>query len=128
MVRITRAVPLFTVANMEKSVAFYVDGLGFEMQHNWVKDGELRWCWLQRDDSALMLETRQGDSASHPGGGFTLYFICDDAKAAHREFKARGVQVGDMFVGNKMDVFYFKDPDGYRLSFESPIDRQNDDL
>lgn len=113
---------------MAKSVAFYVDGLGFEMRHKWVKDGELRWCWLQRDDSALMLEKFQGESPANLSGGFTLYFICDDAKAAHREFKARGIQVGEPFVGNNMDVFYFKDPDGYRLSFESPIDRQNDDL
>ena len=37
------------------------------------------------------------------------------------EFKDRGVQVGEPFVGNHMDVFYFKDSDGYRLSFESPI-------
>ena len=111
---------------MERSVAFYVDGLGFELRHKWVKHDELRWCWLQHGDSALMLETFQGETPANVGAGFTLYFICDDAKAAHREFKARGVQVGDTFVGNNMDVFYFKDPDGYRLSFESPINKQND--
>lgn len=114
--------------DMAKSVTFYVDGLGFEMRHKWVKDGELCWCWLQRDDNALMLETCRGESPANLGAGITLYFICDDAKAAHGEFKARGIQVGEPFVGNNMDVFYFKDPDGYRLSFESPVDRQNDDI
>ena len=64
-----------------------------------------------------------GRSSRESWGGLTLYFICDDAKAAHREFKERGVQVGEPFVGNNMDVFYFKDPDGYRLSFESPIEK-----
>ena len=60
-------------------------------------------------------------SSRESWGGLTLYFICEDAKAAHRGFKERGIQVGEPFVGNDMDVFYFKDPDDYRLSFESPI-------
>ena len=108
---------------MEKSVAFYVDGLGFELQEEWAKDDELQWCWLQHGDSALMLQKSQGEVSANPGGGLTLYFICEDAKAAHRGFKERGIQVGEPFVGNDMDVFYFKDPDGYRLSFESPIEK-----
>jgi predicted enzyme related to lactoylglutathione lyase len=70
-----------------------------------------------------MLQKSQGEARANLRGGLTLYFICEDAKAAHREFKERGVQVGEPFVGNNMDVFYFKDPDGYRLSFESPIEK-----
>ncbi len=120
-VKITQTVPLFDVADMEKSVAFYVDGLGFDIQNRWEKDGELQWRWLRHGDGALMLQKTQGEPPANRGPGLTLYFICEDAKAAHREFKERGVQVGEPFVGNNMDVFYFKDPDGYRLSFESPI-------
>lgn len=120
-VKITQTVPLFDVADMERSVAFYVDGLGFDMQNRWEKDGELQWCWLRHGDGALMLQKTQGEPPANRGPGLTLYFICEDAKAAHREFKERGVQMGEPFVGNNMDVFYFKDPDGYRLSFESPI-------
>ena len=122
-VKIAQTVPLFAVADVERSVAFYVDGLGFELQEKWEKDNELQWCWVQHDDSALMLQKSQGEASANPGGGLTLYFICEDAKAAHREFKERGIQVGEPFVGNDMDIFYFKDPDGYRLSFESPIEK-----
>ena len=64
----------------------------------------------QRVDAAEV--TRR--SSRESWGGLTLYFICEDAKAAHREFKERGVQVGEPFVGNNMDVIYFKDPDGSR--------------
>ena len=122
-VKITQTVPLFDVADVEKSIAFYVDGLGFELQDKWVEDDVLRWCRVQHGDSALMLQKTQGEARANAGGGLTLYFICEDAKAAHQEFKERGVQVGEPFVGNNMDVFYFKDPDGYRLSFESPIEK-----
>ena len=120
-VKITETVPLFDVADVDKSIAFYVDGLGFELQDKWVKDDELRWCRVQHGDSALMLQKTQGEAPANCGPGLTLYFICEDAKAAHEVFKERCVQVGEPFVGNNMDVFYFKDPDGYRLSFESPI-------
>jgi catechol 2,3-dioxygenase-like lactoylglutathione lyase family enzyme len=32
------------VTNMERSLAFYVDGLDFTIQNRWVADGGLRWC------------------------------------------------------------------------------------
>ena len=120
-VKITETVPLFDVTDVDKSIEFYVDGLGFELQDKWVEDDVLRWCRVEHGDSALMLQKTQGEPPANRGPGLTLYFICEDAIAAHQEFKERGVQVGEPFVGNNMDVFYFKDPDGYRLSFESPI-------
>ena len=60
-----QAVPFFGVTNMEASIRFYVEGLGFEMKRWWVPDqtdqdykpdGRIRWCWLQRGDAALMLQ------------------------------------------------------------------------
>ena len=68
-----------------------------------------------------MLQKTQGEPPANREPGLTLYFMCEYTKVAHEEFKERGVQVGEPFVGNNMDVFYFKDSDGYRLSFESPI-------
>ena len=41
-VKIAQTVPLFAVADVERSVTFYVDGLGFEMQEKWEKDDELQ--------------------------------------------------------------------------------------
>jgi catechol 2,3-dioxygenase-like lactoylglutathione lyase family enzyme len=35
-------VPFFWVHDMERSVRFYVDGLGFEMTKEW-NEGKLRW-------------------------------------------------------------------------------------
>ena len=92
-----------------------------ELQDKWVEDDVLRWYPLEHGDSALMLQKAQGEPPVNRDPGLTLYFMCDDAKAAHEEFKERGVQVGEPFVGNNMDVFYFKDPYSYRLSFESPV-------
>lgn len=127
-IKIKQTVPFLSVTSMEKSIAFYVDGLGFDIQNKWVKDGKLRWCWLQHGNGALMLQEykTEGHDSFVPTGklgeGVTLYFECEDAIAAHREITERGIQTQEPFVGNNMDVFYLRDPDGYKFSFESPID------
>jgi len=43
---VKQAVPFFGVSNIEASVHYYVEGLGFEMTKKWVHEGKLRWCWL----------------------------------------------------------------------------------
>lgn len=60
---VKQAVPFFGVTNMEASLRFYVDGLGFKMKHWWIpdrgehnRDGKIRWCWLDLGDAAIMLQ------------------------------------------------------------------------
>lgn len=126
-IRITKTVPFLAVADMAKSLAFYVEGLGFEIQNKWEPDGQIRWCWLVHGGGNLMLQQfkTEGHDSFVPTGklgeGVTLYFECEDAKLAYREITGRGIKAKDPFVGNDMDVFYVYDPDGYKLCFESPI-------
>jgi len=61
-VNVKQAVPFFGVTNMETSLRFYVDGLGFKMKNHWIPDraedhpdGRIRWCWLQLGEAAIML-------------------------------------------------------------------------
>ena len=127
-----QAVPFFGVSSMDASLRFYVDGLGFEMTNNWIDDGVLRWCWLQRGGAAIMLQEfrREGHESWVPDGklgqGVSICFICDDALAMYRELTARGIQSSRPFVGNAMWVTSVQDPDGYRLEFESPTDVPED--
>ena len=121
---LTQAVPFFMVTNIEASVRFYVDGLGFQMTNTWLPAGRLEWCWLQRGPTAVMLqeyrEGRRPDGAL--GLGVSVCFICEDAIAYYRELVSRGVNVSRPFVGNSMWETHVTDPDGYRLYFESPTD------
>ena len=125
---VRQAVPFFAVSNLEVSVRYYVDGLGFEITKHWIDAGKLRWCWLQCGGAALMLQefrTAGHDSwtpTGKIGEGVSIYFICDDALAIYREIKARGIQAARPFVGNGMWVTSLSDPDGYRLAFESVTD------
>ena len=117
------AVPFFPVSNMEASVRWYVDGLGFEMTERWIDEGGvIRWCWLRLGDAAAMLQEMPATGHGDPGGGVSIYFICEDALAIYREVTARGIQASRPFVGNGMWITSLTDPDGYRLYFESPTD------
>src|SRR5262245_27059620 len=61
-----QAVPFFGITNIDASLAFYVDGLGFTIKYRWEPDGRIRWCWLERDGVVLMLQEYVKDG--HHGG------------------------------------------------------------
>jgi len=125
---VRQVVPFLRVSEMQRSVRFYSDALGFSMKHQWVVDGKLRWCWLTLGEASLMLQEFKAGSQDTPseghkvGFGVSLCFQCADALALYREFTSRGVEVQEPFVGNRMWVVMLSDPDGYRLEFESPTD------
>ena len=56
---VKQAVPFFMVTDIEASVRFYVDGLGFAVIHEWRPEkagGRIQWCFLQLGEAALMLQ------------------------------------------------------------------------
>jgi catechol 2,3-dioxygenase-like lactoylglutathione lyase family enzyme len=130
---VKQAVPFFGVTNMEASLRFYVDGLGFTMKRRWIPDRKedkpdrrIRWCWIELGDAALMLQEFLPERLPKEplGTGTSVCFQCEDALALYREFELRGIQTRTRpFVGNGMWVVPLTDPDGYRIEFESPTDR-----
>ena len=127
-INIKLAVPFFGVNDMEATLSFYIDGLGFLMIDKWVPRGKIEWCWLQRDEVAMMFQepnTAHGhykEPDGKKGIGVSVCFQCEDALALYHEFRGRGISMKEPFVGNQMWVVAFKDPDGYHLSFESKTD------
>ena len=124
---VTQAVPFFAVSNIDASVRYY-ESLGFEMTKKWIDQGKLQWCWLEHGEAALMLQEfrREGKDSwtaqGKVGVGVSVCFICEDALALYRAFRAQGIQASKPFVGNGMWVTSLTDPDGYRLDFESSTD------
>ena len=125
---VKQAVPFFNVTDIEASLRFYVNGLGFVLTNQWVPEGRVRWCWLQLGEAALMLQEywRDGHRAGAPvgplGQGVSICFMCADALAIYHDLTARGISATRPFVGNGLWVTSVKDPDGYRLDFESPTE------
>ena len=133
-VNVRQAVPFLSVADMEASLRFYVDGLGFKMMRSWTPgegqddykpNGRIRWCWLELGNAAIMLQEFMAEHQPKAklGAGVNVCFQCEDALALYREFRSRGVRTGSHpSVGNGLWVVPVIDPDGYRMEFSSPTD------
>ena len=68
---VKQVVPFFRVSNMDRSLRFYLDGLGFALKNKWVVDEKIRWCWLEL------------------GGAITLSLsAANSAKGSHSNFSA----------------------------------------
>ena len=135
--KVKQAVPFFGVTNMEASLRFYVDGLGFKMTRWWIPD-QARWTatttsptggfagagWRWAGLRLCLQEFLPGRQPKGPlGTGVSNCFQCEDALALYREFKSRGIQTRNRpSVGNRLWVVPVTDPDGYRMEFSSPTD------
>ena len=119
-------VPFFMVTDMARSLRFYVDGLGFTLRRKWTPEGpdKIQWCWLELGGAALMLQEYLPDRVPQEkrGRGVSLWFQCRDSLALYHEFRARGLEPREPFVGNALWDMGISDPDGYTLHFESPTD------
>ena len=128
---VKQAVPFFMVTDIEASLRFYVDGLGFTVTNEWRPEkagGRVQWCSLQLGDATVMLQEywRDGGPGGAPEGrlgqGVSVCFVCADAIAIYHELVARGIAATRPFVGNGLWVTSVLDPDDYHLDFESPTD------
>ena len=122
---VQQAVPFLMVSNMETSLSFYVEGLGFQRTRQWIVDDKIRWCWLELGGAAIMLQQYNRDSplsTAKLGEGVSVCFQCRDALAIYHEAIARNLKPQRPFVGNNMWVTILTDPDGYKLDFESSTD------
>ena len=137
MMGVTATVPLLDVAALPRSLAFWVEQLGFEISERWVDDGgELRWVHLQLGSAQLMLQqfkkphddgqpepappTPAAPMASNPN--LCLCFFCDDAIEVWRQLRGRGAEATRPQVLNGMWCTELTDPDGNALLFESRTD------
>jgi lactoylglutathione lyase len=120
---VKQSVPFFMVTNMDSSLNFYVEKLGFTIKHQSEPRGKVEWCWLRLDNASIMLqEYRQNRPTERLGEGVSIYFICEDALTIYNHIISNGVSTSEPFVGNNMWVVGLTDPDGYNILFESPTD------
>ena len=114
--------PLLTVQNIEASLHFYRDQLGFAEVGRAESDGRLFWCRVARGGSSIMLQ--QWDPEDGPiegrGRGVSLYFLCDDVESLYAELTAHGIRLDPPQTQDYgMKQIFVPEPDGYFICFES---------
>lgn len=118
------------VEDMQKSLAFYRDILGFEVRMQMPAEGIAEWVMLGAGDSdLLMLQARKSLEAEIPafktikaGGALVLYTKIASAEDLFEKIMDK-VKVIIPLVKKSygMEEFTITDPDGYYLTFGSEI-------
>lgn len=121
---------LLNVSDGRRSVSFYCDNLGFSVDNQFERDGELLWAQLSFRDIRIMINASPERAAcgNRPDpqswDDVILYFTVDDAKALRQVLDARGCEPGEITrQPYGLDEFTLRDPDGYELGFGSPSRR-----
>lgn len=119
--------PFFIVADVTRSLAFYCDGLGFEIVHRNDERAPF-FAVLRRDGAMLFLKSETGvapmpNRGRHPHLAWDAYSFTPDPDGLAAEFAARAVgftqPLGDRSDG--LRGFELTDPDGYVLFYGRPI-------
>jgi uncharacterized glyoxalase superfamily protein PhnB len=121
---LTSLTPMLGVTDVQRSLDFNADALGFQETGRLEHDGTLGWVHIVSGKTELML-TRMNGIESGRGGRkqLILYFYPDDVLALHASLKERGQGVTDLRVTSyRMKEFELEDPDGYQLWFGEDAD------
>lgn len=112
----SHAATIFHVANIEESIAFYVNKIGFKVTFTW--DTPISYAVLKRGEVALHLATQERSNNiknSAPG----LYVFVHDVDKVYHEFKDRDIKF-HLDIADRdyhMRDFDIKDPDGNIIAF-----------
>ena len=121
--------PFFIIENLQKSVSFYVDKLGFEVAYMRPEEDPF-WAMIKRDDIYLMLKAIAPDvpplpnSVRHPWAAWDAYISTSDPDNLFEEYQSRGVTFRHPLQINSDNLLGFElaDADGYVLFFGRPAE------
>lgn len=113
--------PSFTATDLQRSIAFYRDVLGFVVTDEWREDGVLQGCEMRAGTVLFMLSQDDFAKGRDRQKGIGSRLHCSTAQDIDRlaaEIKARGGSLdqepADMPWGQR--VFMITDPDGFKLT------------
>jgi len=120
--KLLRSAPYFPVANVEQTVAFYEQVLGFRCEYS--AGTPLQFAICSRDGLAIMLRRVPASERIVPsekqGGTWDAFLWVSDADALHAEFNAKGADIvyGPLIQeAYQMREFAVRDRDGHVLGF-----------
>ena len=127
-VKFHKVTPNLVVANMEKSLAFYRDTLGFSVSQTVPDKAPFIFAWMKRDDADIFLNANLPPQPGEPdlyagktvgGGTLSLYLVMEGIDALYASVQQQKVPIviamHKQFYG--MKEFAVHDPDRYLLIF-----------
>ena len=118
--------PSFTVDDIEKSVRWYGDVVGFEVADRWEQDGQLMGAEMKAGSVVFMIgqdDWKKGRDRAK-GVGFRLYCQTDqDIDRLAEGIKLRGGSLDQEPRDEEWGAraFTVVDPDGFKITISTPI-------
>ena len=116
------------VTDVDRAKAFYVDQVGFHLDHDHQVNDQLRFVQLTPPGSACSIVMGVGITEMAPGSQKGLQMVIEDAEALKTELRGRGVQTSDVQVMDWGSFVFFSDPDGNTWSLQQLPEVRNSPL
>lgn len=129
--KFNKVTPNLIVRDMEKSIAFYREVLGFTVSQTVPDKAPFIFAWMKSGEADIFLNIHQKPSEGRPdlysgkeiGGTMSLYIAMDGVEELAKSVQAHGVKLTIPlhmeFYG--MKEFAILDPDGYLLIFAERV-------
>ena len=112
-------IPVIASADLEKSLRFWVKGLGLTMDKEMRRENKLIGCMVHNEHTYFWLNERDGTPVTPENyEGIRLYWTPSDIQEARDRLKQLGFKVSD--IENReygQTEFFVTDDDGYSHSF-----------
>jgi catechol 2,3-dioxygenase-like lactoylglutathione lyase family enzyme len=114
--------PRLHIADFNRSVAFYRDVLGFNVDATFPEDSPV-FALLSRDHVAIQIGGPEAHKAPADRPTVTLYFEVDDVRALHAALKDTvAIEWGPEVFFYQRREFAFRDPDGHLIIVSEETD------
>ena len=114
---LSHVAPVLPVVDLQTSISFYVDMLGFELKFSY--GDPAYYAVLKRDEDVGIHLTTRTDDGKPSNKHNALYIFCHDVEHVFDEFTKNDVQIHSPLQtwDYGMKEFDIKDPDGYIICF-----------
>ena len=116
------------VTDVDRAKSFYVDQVGFHLDHDHQVNDQLRSVQLTPPGSACSIVMGVGITEMAPGSQKDLQMVIEDAEALKNERRRRGVETSDVQVMGWGSFVFFSDPDGNTWSLQQLPEVRNPPL
>jgi uncharacterized glyoxalase superfamily protein PhnB len=128
-VRLKKMIPNLMVEDVNSTIVFYRDVLGFELLTTVPEAGQFNWAMMRRDGVEIMFQTRTSLAEEVPvlgdramGGALTFYTEVEDVQSLYTDLLGKVAIVQDMhktFYGTR--EFAIQDCNGFVLAFAEAV-------
>ena len=106
------------VSDVDRAKAFYVDQVGFNLDHDHAVSDEMRFVQITPPGSACSIAIGTGLTDAAPGSVAGLQVVVDDIEQARAHLVDGGVEVSEVQVFPWGSFVFFSDPDGNAWSVQ----------